>query len=185
MGGYGSGRHWSSKETTADYPQLDVRRWQREGLLAKFSSFLCEGWRVDVPPSFSTPKPEWVFLTRLDRGAEMCPVPLEWTPCNYGGLRAWFHCPTRGCGRRVAILYCDGNRGTLSCRHCLQLTYQSRQDSDKYRALHRVEGIRASLGGSPCIVDPFPEKPKGMHWRTYHRLHLKAATAEMLFLSYF
>ncbi len=39
-------------------------------------------------------------------------------------------------------------------------------------------------GGSPCIVDPFPEKPKGMHWRTYQRLQLEAEGAEMLFLSY-
>src|SRR5215813_7958538 len=35
-----------------------------------------------------------------------------------------------------------------------------------------------------CIVDPFPEKPKGMHWRTYQRLQLEAARAEMRFLSH-
>ena len=34
MGGFGSGRHWlSRKATTSQYWQLDVRRWQRDGLL--------------------------------------------------------------------------------------------------------------------------------------------------------
>ena len=33
MGGYGSGRRFSSKSTTSAYHQIDVRRWQREGLL--------------------------------------------------------------------------------------------------------------------------------------------------------
>jgi hypothetical protein len=26
------------------------------------------------------------------------------------------------------------------------------------------------LGGSANMLDDFPEKPKGMHWRTYERL---------------
>jgi hypothetical protein len=34
------------------------------------------------------------------------------------------------------------------------------------------------LGGSPSIIDPFPEKPLGMHWSTYHRLRAKASALE-------
>lgn len=181
MGGLGSGPQWSGKETTFDYHQIDVRTWQRDGLLEPFVRFECGSWSVDVPPGLSAPKPKWVFLTRLDRRAEMCPVPLEWTPCNYGGLRAWFHCPTNGCRRRVAILYSDGS--TLSCRHCLQLTYRSQRVSDKYRALHRAQDIRERLGGSSCIMDPFPTKPRGMHWDTFERLQQEADRLEMVFLS--
>jgi hypothetical protein len=182
MGGYGSGRRWSSKKTTSAYRQLDVRRWQREGLLVRSGSFVCGWWHVDVvPPSNIHGQPEWLILFRLDRRDETYPVRLQWTPCNYGGSRVWFHCPVEHCGQRVAILYANGS---VACRSCRQLTYQSQQDSAKYRALHRAEDIRQNLGGSPCIVDPFPEKPQGMHWRTYERLALEATRAEMLFLSY-
>jgi hypothetical protein len=34
------------------------------------------------------------------------------------------------------------------------------------------------LGGSPSLVEPFPDKPKGMWWRTYWRLKREAQEAE-------
>ena len=183
MGGCGSGPQWTGKETTAAYQQLDARLWQREGLLVRFGSFVSGDWRVEVRPPFNVQgQPQWLILSRWDgRRDETPPIRLAWTPCNYGGSRVWFHCPIRNCGRRVAILYCDGT--TLSCRHCRELSYPSQQESDKYRALYRAQEIRAKLGGSPCIVDPFPEKPKGMHSRTYQRLQQEAERKEMFFLS--
>ncbi len=30
------------------------------------------------------------------------------------------------------------------------------------------------------MFEPFSDKPKGMHWRTYQRLRLKAAEAQSL-----
>ncbi len=44
MGGIGSGRRWhfDAKETTSDYRSIDVRRWQRDGLLNLHQSF---GWQ--------------------------------------------------------------------------------------------------------------------------------------------
>ena len=42
----------------------------------------------------------------------------------------------------------------------------------------RTQYIRTSLGGSPSLAEPFPEKPKGMWWRTYWRLREEAQEAE-------
>ena|SRR5271165_4980797 len=168
MGGSNSGRRWNSKATTSDYRQLDIRRWQRGGLLVSGRSFVCQAWDVEVVATMKRDEPNLVRLYRYGQGRRSEPyrVCIEWTPCNYGGLRAWFLCPRR-CGRRVAILYGDGS---LACRHCYQLGYQSQHESPRYRALHRARAIRRKLGGSISLAEPFPPKPKGMHWLTYARL---------------
>ena len=168
MGGSNSGRRWDSKATTSDYRQLDIRRWQRGGLLVVGRSFVCQAWDVEVVTSMKRDEPNLVRLYRYgqDRRSEPYRVCIEWTPCNYGGSRAWFLCP-RNCGRRVAILYGDGS---LACRHCYQLAYQSQHESPRYRALHRARAIRRKLGGSISLAEPFPPKPKGMHWHTYARI---------------
>ncbi len=49
------------------------------------------------------------------------------TPCHFGGLRWWFACPS--CGRRVGILYLPSGGRLFRCRHCYDLTYQSRNDN--------------------------------------------------------
>ena len=46
------------------------------------------------------------------------------------------------------------------------------------RALSRAQDIRMRLGGSPSLGELFPDKPKGMHWRTYARLWAEAEDAE-------
>jgi len=72
------------------------------------------------PGSQITVQYEW-------RGEQMSEeVHLDWTPCNYGGLRPWFSC--MNCGRMVAVLYLGGKY--FACRHCYNLTYTSCQESD-------------------------------------------------------
>jgi hypothetical protein len=34
----------------------------------------------------------------------------------------------------------------------------------------RSKNVEERLGGSAKMTEPFLEKPKGMHWRTYERL---------------
>lgn len=179
MGGSGSGRRWYSKATTSDYHQLDVRRWQRDGFLVAGRSFVCLWGKVEVvAPSTVRAEPSGVIL--CSQGGCTHSVQLAWTRCNYGGSRVWFICPARDCGRRVAILYWDGH---FACRHCRELAYDSQHDSGWSRSVRRARAARMKLGGSASLTEPLPERPKGMHRRTYSRLYVKAARHEGVFLS--
>ena len=51
-------------------------------------------------------------------------VSLLTTPCNLGGVRYWFGCPS--CGRRVGVLYLAPGDVYFRCRHCNNLSYYSR-----------------------------------------------------------
>ena len=180
MGGSNTGRRWDSKATTSEYRQLDIRLWQRSGLLVVGRSFAWQPWEVDVVTSMKRDEPNLVRLYDMDgpgRRSEPYRVCIEWTPCNYGGSRAWFVCP-RSCGQRVAILYGDGKP---ACRHCRELSYQSQHESPRYRGLQRARTIRRNLGGSIRLAEPFPPKPKGMHWLTYVRLRAREAEAAARF----
>jgi len=99
-------------------------------------------------------------------------VTIAWTPCRFGGERPWFICSvcTNGtyCGRQVTKLYVAGR--LFACRHCYQLAYASQQESAYQRGLWKAQKIGMRLGGSASMLNHFPEKPKGMHWRTYERL---------------
>lgn len=177
MGAPGSGRHWSGqrKEKIEECPALDVRRLQRDGLLRPGRSFP-QNWRRNgqlAATIIVTVAEDRVVLSykHLAAGAgwqyERILVPLEWRPCNYGGRRAWFRCPASGCGRRVAILY--GN-GIFACRLCHRLAYSSQRIQAWDRALRRAQAIRQRLSGTANMYDPFPERPRWMHARTYIEL---------------
>lgn len=62
--------------------------------------------------------------------------PLIKTPCNRGGERYWFLCSYvrngRQCGRRVGVLYWKDEE--FACRHCHNLTYESRKLSGRFKA---------------------------------------------------
>ena len=192
MGGSGSGNRyrWDTKTTADSCHAIDVRRWHREGKFRPGTTFSWAWLRDDVirasigvvvhehgvelryTVSPNTEQAEKVQYT----------IPLTWTPCTYGGRRPWFLCPGvvdgRACGRRVAKLY-DRGRYFL-CRHCYDLTYESRRESPMHRGLSRAQDIRKRLGGTANMTEPFPRKPKGMHWRTYERLRDRADAGEYL-----
>lgn len=182
MGGWGSGRRWASKETIADYIQIDVRRLQRCGALERRHQFTWKWSHNDGEPIGSVglrPEADRLILSYRDRrpGGEWTEqnyaVRLERTSCNYGGERVWFCCPAMGCGRRVAILY----GGTIfACRHCYRLAYPSQSASFGDRADARAWAIRERCGGWGCLFDPV-FRPKGMHRRTFRRLERAYETA--------
>ena len=69
------------------------------------------------------------------------------------------------------------------CRHCYDLRYESQRKDRAHRALRRAQKIRDQLGGSANMMEPFPERPKGMHHNTYVRLFWEQHEAEMEHLS--
>jgi len=183
MGGPGSGPYsFLAKETTSECRQLDVRRWQRQGLLEPGQSFVCN-WQQEAEIVASVEvhaEPDHVILGHERDGNTddlkylRYSVWIDWTPCHYGGKRAWFLCPVPGCMRRAAILYWAG---VFACRSCHQLVYRSQRETASKRALRRAQAIRMTLGGSDNLEEAFPKKPKGMHWRRYERLQIEADVA--------
>lgn len=176
MGGRGSGRRSQiGKDATDDYRALDVRRWQRDGYLTPGRAFSWQWTRNgEVLASIQVrTESDRVILSYRQRGGgdqwkdERYPVRLSWSPCTYGGQRAWFLCPAAGCGQRVAILY---GGGIFACRHCYRLAYPSQRESPDHRALRRADRIRARLGWEPGILNGDGCKPKWMRWRTFQRL---------------
>ena len=92
-------------------------------------------------------------------------ISLIETTTNFDGRRQWFKC--LGCGQQCRIIY---GGIWFRCRKCRGLRYESQYEPPFARAASRALKIRDKLGGRGGIDDPFPEKPKGMHWRTYEKL---------------
>nr|VFK11522.1 MAG: hypothetical protein BECKLPF1236A_GA0070988_1005615 [Candidatus Kentron sp. LPFa]VFK27689.1 MAG: hypothetical protein BECKLPF1236C_GA0070990_1005015 [Candidatus Kentron sp. LPFa] len=180
MGGIGSGRRWrdDAKNTTNDYRALDVRHWQRDGLLEPGHDFAwqwCRNDKVMASISVRAESDRIILNYRHWRGDsewedKNYPVRLDWTDCNFGGKRAWFLCPGQGCGRRAAILYCGD---IFACRHCYRLAYPSQREAGYERAMRRADKIRARLNWQPGILNPNGWKPRRMHWNTFSRLVLQ------------
>lgn len=183
MGGSGSGRRNSSKETTAAYLWLDVRWLHRKGFLIPGRIGIVQ-WSRRGEPFASinlSAEQDRVMLSYSHHGDgeeqrnERYAIWIHQTRCNFGGTRPWFVCPARGCSRRVAVLF---GGPIFACRHCHQLAYESQREPGYLRALHKAQAIRMKLGGSGSMAELFPTKPKGMHDRAYERLRREAEAAD-------
>lgn len=67
-------------------------------------------------------------------------VQLVMTRCRLGGVRWWFICPLdmhgMPCGRRVGTLYLPPGGRYYGCRHCYNLSYESRNEARHGRLAH-------------------------------------------------
>lgn len=106
-------------------------------------------------------------------------VPLEYTECNFGGVRPWFRCPGvvdgEECNRRVGKLYCPPGQDLFLCRHCYDLGYTSSRTSgdEMKQAELRFRKAHAKINGERKHPGQYlmpPERPKGMHRSTYEQL---------------
>jgi hypothetical protein len=175
MGGYGSGQRWNSKNTTSSYLRLDIRRLGRKECLEPGRNF---GWQwtlndksygnIRIHTQFDRIVLSYKHRSRSeDWQSKEYSVFLTQTSCHFGGVRKWFLCPARGCGRRVAVLY---GGEIFACRTCHQLAYESQREEPHNRALSRAQGLHVRLGGTGAVGDGLPPKPKGMHWMTYEKM---------------
>jgi len=182
MGGYGSGRQWG-KPTTGAALRLDVRWVARVGLIQPGAyRSMSVSWTSNGKPAgditvrYDAHRPDELVLDYRARGQTEADwtdvrelIPLERTPCHYGGERVWCRCP--GCGSRRAVLY--SLYGRFRCVPCNRLAYSVTREDRLYRLNRRGEKITERLGVESewvlnWLIPPF--KPKGMHWRTYDRL---------------
>jgi hypothetical protein len=172
-----SGRY-PEHDTCENFNAIDVRELQRKNLLRPGLCFIKEWFRHGAPSGeiFIMTQPDAIMLVYRVRppGATESrvveqEVPIVWTRCHLGGRRPWFKCLITAngevCGRRVAKLY--GPCHVFACRRCLGLVYASQREIPARRAMRRAQMIKMRLGGSNDPLDPFPQKPRGMHWRTY------------------
>jgi hypothetical protein len=175
LGGTGSGRYerYGAKRTTSSYDTLDVRWLSRKGLLRSGVAATITFSRNNVVRSsvgFSTDSDgSRVTYRSANKATEPYNVDqrisLSSTACHLGGERNWFSCPK--CFRRVAILYCGR---IVGCRTCLNLSYQSQNESGLDRMLRKGQKLNQALGSDTWFLKSGTERrPKGMHRRTYKR----------------
>jgi hypothetical protein len=192
-------RPYGGRLTCESCKSIDVRRWHREGRLRPKQYFSCS-WTCGGEPSGNiNVRTEanavvLIYRSRSYGDAEWKSVeqrvPITWTTCHLGGRRPWFVCSVyssgRYCGRRVAVLYGAGE--LFACRRCYGLAYASQHEALHHRGLGKAQKIRMQLGGSPNMMEEFPDRPKGMHWRTYERqrdTHDAVAARSMVGLTQF
>lgn len=147
---------------------LDVRRWQREGVLRDGYT---GGWRwtdsysgeetgsIGYRVSMNCGALAVTLNYRANEQSISDAVRIERTRCNFGGSRVWFQCPR--CYRRAAKLFLRGAR--FACRHCQRLVYASQSEDAIGRTWRRQAKLEGHLG-------PNWTRPKGMHSKTRERL---------------
>jgi hypothetical protein len=167
-----------ARDTCESRPSLDIRRLSRENKLWPTFSFV-ESWIRAGEPFGSvrvTNELDRVVLSfryqdevSADWRDVVRKVSVAWTACSLAGGRPWFVCPVAACGRRVALIYL-GEAGVFACRKCHDLAYATQFEPIGRRGIERARRIRMKLNGGPNLGDSFPERPKGMHRKSYLRL---------------
>ncbi len=157
--------YWDRKVTVEEAMQLSIFKLKEYGLLIGFCGSTLTWTRrpsghkssigilVDTEDLYAK-----VDYTVTDRNTGEktkydYKIGLTTTPCNYGGVRYWFICPLSKnsvyCSRRVAKLYKAPGTRYFACRHCYNLSYESRNEP----RLARPGGI-----GYPIIAERLYEE---------------------------
>lgn len=180
---FGAGRPgWKRKAEQS--LALDVRQLARNGLLRpgafswRWTSNYGErvgsvGVRVADDAERLILSYQWTPYGSEPRHIE-CTLRIERTPCNYGGTRPWFRCPS--CGRRCAVVYYGAGR--YACRRCVRVSYLSQCEDETGRLWRRQRKIESKLAGGAAEWNGW-QRPKGMHQETFDRLRRQILELEV------
>jgi hypothetical protein len=153
---------------------LDIRELKRLGLLQDDRMMLQNGFRWPSLGRILSSR-YWLELEFAGRDT-MQRVRVSWTRCYLGGWRPWMHCPY--CERRVAKLL--KGMGGYCCRACIgNPLYACQAKSSHGRRHFGICKIRLQLNGKASLLEPFPERPRGMHRKRYERMKARALNLEM------
>jgi hypothetical protein len=160
------------EKLAADYDYLDVRKLQQSGLLT--DNWIAWTPMLGLRGVVKIVSARHLILVELRPPLEPQQIRVSWTRCNFGGMRPWFHCP---CGQRVTRLF----KGLVGyyCRHCFDdPIYACQTKSTQGRRHFEACKLRLRLGGIASLDAPFPERPRGMHQKTYAGLRRRAEQLE-------
>ncbi len=171
MGGHGSGSRNRQASRTDEFLKVDLAKFKRGWFATRTHGTI--SWTRDGIPKASLGlnlAPDHLRLeytvthqgqpSRIDERFD-----FAFTEQPFGGRRRWIVC--RSCRRRCRVLY---GGPYFRCRRCHRATYPSQYEPVRLPGISRADRVRSKLGGHPGLLNPFPLKPKGMHWRTYRRL---------------
>lgn len=182
MGGPGSGSwyRWDKKTYAEEMKRIDIRYLRKQGMLTP-GNIGSLSWTTNGEPSgdiryqMHSDRIVLIYRYRINNGDWEHVNDTVWfdeTPCNFGGSRKWFICPS--CGDRVGRLYGPGKY--FRCRNCYQISYSSQSEGRLDRLCRKAKKIRHRLDidsewwEPDCLSDPIFMKPKGMRWKTFERL---------------
>lgn len=204
MGGHGSGREEYATTATVDecltiemsflreQEFLDAGksgtlRWSRDGRPVASLRWTVDDVEADSE-SEDEPKHERALALSYTApdGEYTYAVPIETTPCNFGGERPWFRCPGpagEACDERVGKLHRPPNGGRYLCRQCHDLAYESSRASGnpkrtarlRYERAHRK--LRPDADAHGPALGRIVTKPKEMHRETFREIHAELAEA--------
>ena len=152
---------------------LDVRELKKFGLL-RDQRMILQGLRWPALSRIVSSR-HWLELDFAGRDT-MQRVRVSWTRCHLGGRRPWMHCPY--CEKRVAKLL--KGMGGYCCRACIGNPFYACQAKSSHGRRHfGICKIRLQLNGYASLLEPFPERPRGMHQKRYERMKARALALEM------
>ncbi len=183
MGGLGSGNRlrWSQKPICEHNKRIDIRYMRKRGLLRAGAAGSLS-WSLAGEPAgdikYRTHHQSLELDYKYREGGNDWQLVNEQiyfarVPQHFGGERLYFICPR--CHRNCMVLY---GGAYFRCRKCQGLAYASQNEDAVDRLRRKAEKIRRRLGDDGDLDWPFPEKPKGMHWRTYDALRAKGEALE-------